>query len=67
MNNQIHRIGLNKTSRYTANCYCKVTIYYDITVTAFLCVCWYQEKNVDVANTTLFLLCSQNHNNDDGK
>ena len=38
MNRQIHRIVLNKTSRYTANCYCKVTIDYDITVTAFLCV-----------------------------
>ena len=37
MNSQIHRIDLNKTSRYTANCYCKVTIDYDISVTAFLC------------------------------
>ena len=37
MNRQIHRIDLNKTSRYTANCYCKVTIDY-ITVTASLCV-----------------------------
>ena len=38
MNRQIHRIGLNKTSRYTTNCYCKVTLDYDITVTAFLCL-----------------------------
>ena len=38
MNRQIHRIDLNKTSRYTANCYCKMTIDYDIRVTAFLCV-----------------------------
>ena len=38
MNRQILRIGLNKTSRYTTNCYCKATIDYDITVTAFLCL-----------------------------
>ena len=38
LNRQIHRIDLNKTSRYIANCYCEVTIDYDITVTAFLCV-----------------------------
>ena len=35
---KFHRIGLNKTSRYIANCYCKTTIDYDIIVTAFLCV-----------------------------
>ena len=38
MNRQIHRIGLDKTSRYTTNCYCNVTIDYAITVMAFLCL-----------------------------
>ena len=45
MNRQIHRIDLNKTSRYTANCHCKMTIDYDITV---ILVCVGTEKNIDV-------------------
>ena len=44
MNRQIHRIGLNKTSRYTTNCYCKVTLDYS----DGLLVSVDTEKNVDV-------------------